>query len=89
MTGLFAHLIACVATRLQHFRVVTFAVDLVVVYAIGEIHQQLLAGGALEAPRMPDHLVSEFRCDHSQFALIDALVAVDTVGRVRSVFHVT
>lgn len=83
-----AYLIARVAARLQHFRVVPLAVDLVVVHTVGQIDQQLVARRALEAARMPDHLVAELRCDHRQLALVNALRTADAVGRVRRVLHV-
>ena len=53
------HFIAGGAARFELFGVVTLAVELILVDAVGQIDEELVAGVALEAGRMPGHAVAE------------------------------
>lgn len=82
------HLITARAAGFQHFRVMALTVDLVVVDAVGEVHQQLVAGAAREALGVPHDALHKFGRGHNQIAsrdLILALRAMLIVGRILNV----
>jgi len=43
----------------------SLAVDFVIVDAVGEVHEQLVAGAACEALWMPHDTLHEFGCGHN------------------------
>ena len=54
---LLTHLIAGGTARFKRLGVVTAAIDLIVLEEIDEVHEQLGAGGAREACRVPTHVM--------------------------------
>lgn len=63
-----SYLVAGRAARLELFGVVALAVQLVLVDAVRQIDEQLGAGGALEAGRVPGYVLAEFRRHHAERA---------------------
>lgn len=63
-----AYLVAGGAARLELLGVVALAVELVLVHAVRQVDEQLRAGGALEAGRVPGHVLAEFRRHHAERA---------------------
>ena len=48
--------------------VVTLAVELILMNAVGQVDEQLGAGGALEAGRMPSYVLTKFWRHHAERA---------------------
>jgi len=64
------YLVAGGAARLQPLGVVPAAVDLPVLVEVDEVHQQLVAGAAHEAGRVPAHAVTGARRKHGDVAAV-------------------
>lgn len=83
------YLITASAARFQQFRIVTFAVDFIVVHAIRQIDQQFVASVAGKATRMPHNAFHEFRSGHHHVAHIDFTFAMGAVFVMRCILNVT
>lgn len=57
----------------------SLAVDFVIVHAVGEIHQQLVAGAAGEALGVPHDALHKLGRTHNQLTGSDLLITVRTV----------
>ena len=64
------HLVAAGAAGPDDLRVVALAVEALVVVAVGEVHQQLLAGGADEAGRVPVPALARLGRRHHQLSAL-------------------
>jgi len=73
-----SHLVAGRASRLEQLRVVPATVDLPVLVEVDEIHQQLAAGGAGEAGRVPARTGTGTRPGHKHrhLSAVDALATL-------------
>ena len=72
-----AHLVTAGAARPDDLGVVTLAVQVLVVVAVGQVHQQLFARAAHEAGRVPVAALAHFGGRHHQLPAVDlALAAV-------------
>lgn len=71
------HLIAGGTAWLELFSVMSFAVELLLVNAVGQVNQQFGACGTLEAGRMPGHVFTKLRGQYAERA--GRNVAVTTI----------
>lgn len=74
--GVKAYLIAGRTPRFQPLSVVSSAEDFALLVEVNEIHQELVARAAYEAPRVPAHAVTGPGCKYSDVASVNLTAAL-------------
>ncbi|CAN7986490.1 unnamed protein product, partial [Ixodes hexagonus] len=81
------HLVAGGAPGLEGLGVVSLAVEVSVLGAVRQVHQEFLAGGAHEAGRVPRHQLAELGRDHGQLSAGQHASALEALLEQKTGFH--